>query len=85
MTYSPQSSDRATPHGTISAYTNHGCRCLACATEWRRYMREYRRKNRDELNARRRAVRRARVYAATGEPYDFDELLEVERKRAGLT
>ena len=48
-------------------------------------MREYRRKNRLTINARRRAMRRARVMAATGEEYDFDELLAEEMRRNRLT
>jgi hypothetical protein len=48
-------------------------------------MREYRRKNRLTINARRRAMRRARVMAATGEPYDMDELLAEEMWRNRLT
>jgi hypothetical protein len=48
-------------------------------------MREYRRRNRLTINARRRAMRRARVLSATGEPYDFDDLLRQEMERHRLT
>lgn len=34
-------------HGSISAYSNHGCRCDTCCIAWRRYQRE--------IKARRRA------------------------------
>ena len=29
-------------HGTITAYTNHECRCIACSAEWRKYQRRRR-------------------------------------------
>lgn len=30
------------PHGTVSGYTNHRCRCRECRTEWAAYHRRYR-------------------------------------------
>lgn len=85
MTSSNRSSDASVPHGTLDGYTNHDCNCPPCAQAWAGYMREYRRKNRLTINARRRAMRRARVMAATGEPYDMDELLAEEMQRNRLT
>lgn len=29
-------------HGTLSGYTNHGCRCGDCRSAWNAYQREYR-------------------------------------------
>lgn len=85
MSSSNQSSDASIPHGTVDGYTNHGCHCPECAQAWAAYMREYRRRNKLTINARRRAMRRARVMAATGEPYDLDELLAEEMRRNRLT
>lgn len=85
MTSSDRSSDPSIPHGTLDGYTNHNCNCTPCAGAWAKYMREYRRRNRLTINARRRAMRRARVMAATGEPYDMDELLAEEMCRNRLT
>lgn len=85
MTSSRPCSDPSIPHGTVEGYTNHGCHGDECARAWAKYMREYRRKNRLTINARRRAMRRARVMAATGEEYDFDELLAEEMRRNRLT
>ena len=42
-------------HGTVSGYTNHGCRCDAC----RAAQRAYREANRDDIAAKKRAYREA--------------------------
>ena len=85
MTSSDRSADRSIPHGSVEGYTNHGCHCPDCMSGWAAYMRDYRRRNKLTINARRRAMRRARVMAATGEEYDFDELLAEEMQRHRLT
>jgi len=85
VTSSNQSADQSIPHGTIDGYTNHVCRCDLCMAAWARYMRDYRRRNRLTINARRRALRRARVLAATGEDFDFEDLLDEEMARHRLT
>lgn len=49
------------PHGTIGAYGRHMRRgekpCDACLTAWAEYHREWHAKNKDAVNARRRARR----------------------------
>lgn len=85
MPSSNQSSDQSIPHGTVEGYTNHLCGCELCLAAWAKYMREYRRRNRLTINARRRAMRRARRMAATGEEFDFDDLLDEEMRRHHLT
>ena len=43
-------------HGTYSEYANHGCRCEPCTDANRNYNREWYRKNRDRVLARRREL-----------------------------
>lgn len=85
MPCSNRSADQSIPHGTVDGYTNHDCNCDPCAGAWAGYMRDYRRRNGLTINARRRAMRRARVMAATGEEYDLEVLLDEEMKRNRLT
>jgi len=37
--------------GTVSQYTNGGCRCDLCKESWRVYRNEYRQKNKDAANS----------------------------------
>ena len=46
--------DRATTHGTTSAYTNHGCRCGECRAAHAAQQREYYAANRERIAERRR-------------------------------
>ena len=41
----------------LSEYTNHDCRTEECRAVWRKYMAEYRQRNRERINAQRRKRR----------------------------
>lgn len=53
VTFAPP---RIPAHGTYSEYANHGCRCEPCTDANRNYNREWYRKNRDRVLARRREL-----------------------------
>jgi hypothetical protein len=44
------------PHGTLTAYTDHRCRCPTCTNAMRAYYREYRARKREANQAHRRVV-----------------------------
>ena len=44
------------PHGTLTAYTDHRCRCDPCRAAMRAYYREYRARKREASQAHRRVV-----------------------------
>lgn len=50
ITFAPP---RIPKHGTYSEYTNHNCRCESCLQANRTYHREWYRRNRDTVLARR--------------------------------
>jgi hypothetical protein len=65
-------------HGTVTAYTNHKCRCDECRGAWAEYVKSYRKANKERLQGRVRARSRAYTRLAKKHPVDFSKYLNEE-------
>lgn len=59
-----------------------GCAHACCRVAWAEYMRVYRAENRDVVNARQRARRKAKRLHARGESVSLEALFEDELRRS---